>query len=245
MSSIWSQFVNPVGFSNGCAEFALKNPPPLLPSSLIDSWEAIGPSAMVCCAPSRVVHGLRPAQVWVTPCRDQHDGRHEGDRQQDVHVARVRSTQKLPMVGGRPAHQAARQGDGDGDADGGRGEVLDGQAGRLGQVGHRRLAGVVLPVRVGHEADGRVEAQELLDRTQSRPGLSGRRPGAAGGRTATTMRHDAEQDDRDRVRLPALLGGLVDAGHAIDGALDRPQDRRQDRAPALEHGGTCSDPGRA
>ena len=32
-----------VGFSNGCAELALKKPPPLLPSSLMASWLATGP----------------------------------------------------------------------------------------------------------------------------------------------------------------------------------------------------------
>ena len=32
-----------VGFSNGCDELALKNPPPLVPSILIASCEATGP----------------------------------------------------------------------------------------------------------------------------------------------------------------------------------------------------------
>ena len=36
-----------VGFSNGCAELALKNPPPLVPSILIASCEATGPMASV------------------------------------------------------------------------------------------------------------------------------------------------------------------------------------------------------
>ena len=35
------------GFSNGCAEFALNQPPPLVPNSLIASWNATGPIAMV------------------------------------------------------------------------------------------------------------------------------------------------------------------------------------------------------
>ena len=35
--------VKAFGFSNGCAEFALTIPPPLVPSSLIASWLATGP----------------------------------------------------------------------------------------------------------------------------------------------------------------------------------------------------------
>ena len=47
---ISNQFVNGFGFSNGCAELALKKPPPLLPVSLMTSWEATGPPTMVWCA---------------------------------------------------------------------------------------------------------------------------------------------------------------------------------------------------
>ncbi len=46
--------VSAVGFSNGCAELALKKPPPLVPSSLIASWNATGPSAILCLPPSSV-----------------------------------------------------------------------------------------------------------------------------------------------------------------------------------------------
>ena len=49
------KFVNGVGFSNGWAALALKKPPPLVPSCLIASCEATGPSASVCLAPSSVV----------------------------------------------------------------------------------------------------------------------------------------------------------------------------------------------
>src|ERR1700712_366497 len=44
--------VRPVGFSNGCAELALRIPPPLVPSSLIDSCDATGARAMVDVLPS-------------------------------------------------------------------------------------------------------------------------------------------------------------------------------------------------
>ena len=35
--------MNPLGFSNGWAELALRKPPPLVPSSLMASWLATGP----------------------------------------------------------------------------------------------------------------------------------------------------------------------------------------------------------
>ena len=47
ISSIWKKFESPVGFSNGIELFTLKNPPPLVPSILMTSWEATGPSARV------------------------------------------------------------------------------------------------------------------------------------------------------------------------------------------------------
>ena len=72
----------------------------------------------------------------------------------------VRSTQKLPMRAGAAPGQAADQGDGDRDADRGGDEVLDGEAGHLGEMAHRGLARVVLPVRVGEEAHRRVEGEE-------------------------------------------------------------------------------------
>ena len=47
MRKISRRFENGVGFSYGCAEFALKKPPPFVPSYLIASWEATGPCGMV------------------------------------------------------------------------------------------------------------------------------------------------------------------------------------------------------
>ena len=46
-ASISKRLVKPVGFSNGWAELTLKKPPPLVPSTLIASWEATGPIAIV------------------------------------------------------------------------------------------------------------------------------------------------------------------------------------------------------
>ena len=48
MASISRKFDRGVGFSYGCAELAFVKPPPLVPSSLIASCEAIGPMGSVC-----------------------------------------------------------------------------------------------------------------------------------------------------------------------------------------------------
>ncbi len=69
MANISSQFVSGVGFSNGCAEFALSGPPPFVPSSLIHSCEAIGPEAMCCSAPCRVMATAGASKFWGTPCQ--------------------------------------------------------------------------------------------------------------------------------------------------------------------------------
>ena len=55
IATICRKLVHGVGFSNGCAELALKNPPPLVPSCLIASWLATGPMEWSALAPSSVV----------------------------------------------------------------------------------------------------------------------------------------------------------------------------------------------
>ena len=55
IKTIWRKLESGVGFSKGCAELALKKPPPLVPSILMASCDATGPCGMVCTAPSSVV----------------------------------------------------------------------------------------------------------------------------------------------------------------------------------------------
>jgi len=60
------KFVRAVAFSKGWAELALKKPPPLVPSSLMASWPATGPSAITCSTtvrPSEAVWGDRNRAV--------------------------------------------------------------------------------------------------------------------------------------------------------------------------------------
>ena len=47
--NICRKFESGVGFSNGCALFALKKPPPFVPNILMASCEAAGPRGITCC----------------------------------------------------------------------------------------------------------------------------------------------------------------------------------------------------
>ncbi len=67
ISSSSTTFVKPLAFSNGIAELTLKKPPPLVPSSLIDSCEATGPSAIRPCSPSTVVKAFEAESDCTTP----------------------------------------------------------------------------------------------------------------------------------------------------------------------------------
>jgi hypothetical protein len=51
INRISTKFEIAVGFSNGCAELVLKNPPPSPDINLIASWEATGPIAIVRASP--------------------------------------------------------------------------------------------------------------------------------------------------------------------------------------------------
>ena len=132
IAKISSQLVSGVGFSNGWAELALKKPPPLLPISLIHSWEAIGPDGDVL---RRALEGrddLRRVPGLRNALPDEDQRADDGDRQQDVEHA---AGQVDPVVAerlGAAAGQAADQRDRDGEARGGRGEVADGEDDRSG-----------------------------------------------------------------------------------------------------------------
>ncbi len=76
MASASSRLLNGVGFSSGWAELTLKKPPPLVPSCLMATCEAAGPTAIVCVV--MVVESARKgsssvtsrdaAMVCTTPC---------------------------------------------------------------------------------------------------------------------------------------------------------------------------------
>ena len=85
-----TKFVQPVGFSNGWAEFVLKNPPPFVPSCLMATWLATGPAGdrlrrSTVGGDGRVDgRGRRePGEVLHDAAAGQHDRHDERQRQQD------------------------------------------------------------------------------------------------------------------------------------------------------------------
>ena len=98
MSSTSTIDVHGVGFSNGCAEFALKNPPPLVPSSLMASWDATGPPGTTAEPPVMVVTSWNPLTFWITPPASSTTAASTESGSRIRSVPRVRSTQKLPIV---------------------------------------------------------------------------------------------------------------------------------------------------
>src|SRR5579871_6157523 len=130
MQDISNRFVNGEGFSNGCELLALKNPPPLVPNSLMISCDATGPWAIVCVVtvsitglplasttglpsvPTRctccdstsfaVSYGLR---FCTTPCETRTSAPMTHHGRSTHRIDRVMSTQKLPIEFlDRPGH---------------------------------------------------------------------------------------------------------------------------------------------
>ena len=87
---------NGVGLENGCAEFADNVPPPLVPSSLIASWEANGPITLRASVPSSAVHPKPECHDCTTPCVSSNVATIRLSGRRIRTTPRTRSTQKLP-----------------------------------------------------------------------------------------------------------------------------------------------------
>ena len=85
-----------LGFSYGCAELALKKPPPLVPSSLIASWLATGPPGRVWLPPAIVVITRSGSRFWITPQASSRTATTMLNGSSSRSTIRIRSTQKLP-----------------------------------------------------------------------------------------------------------------------------------------------------
>ena len=140
------------------------------------------------------------------------------------------------------AREPARERDGDRDA-GSRGrEVLHRERRHLREVAHRRLADVRLPVRVGQEADRRVEGEVRRERrgvgrrvrraeahrVQREPALEPHDP------VHEQELGDVERQHRARVGRPVLLDVLPDAGQLVEQDLERSQHRMEEGTLAFE-----------
>ena len=93
---ISNRLVNAVGFSNGCAEFAFRYPPPLVPSSLIASWEATSPPGNVCVPPAMVATSNGGLRFWITPETTSTSAARNDSGSSTRRLILVRSTQKFP-----------------------------------------------------------------------------------------------------------------------------------------------------
>ena len=151
--------------------------------------------------------------------QDEDAGRDQRDGQEHAHHGADQVGEEVadpPAVVG--AGEAAGERGRHGHADGGADEVLHGEAGHLHEVADRGLAGVPLPVGVGHEADRGV------------PGAVLREGGEAEGERqvlleATDAVEDqdadhAEAEDREGVGPPVLVGVRVDPQHAVRRPFD-------------------------
>ena len=134
----------------------------------------------------------------------------------------------------RMPRETADQRDGEHDAGRCRQEVLVRQAEHLHEIRQRALAAVVLPVGIGDEADRRVERQILGDR-RLLGGIERQERLQAHQCVNDEQAAEMKQQHADRVGHGVLLLPLVDAGDLVDHELDRPQDRRQECALAVEH----------
>src|SRR5580692_133754 len=102
------------------------------------------------------------------------------------------------------------------------------QAGHLDEVAQSRFRHVTLPVRVGHEADGGVEA-EIRTYIVLAEGLRIK------GQPALQPLHEVQQksaektecEQRAGIASPMLLLGFGDTAQAIDQAFDGSENRRQ------------------
>jgi hypothetical protein len=100
---ISKKFVHGVGFSNGCAEFVLKNPPPFVPSSLMASCDATGPPGSTDEPPVTFVTSVKPLKFCTTPPTIRTIAATIASGSSRRTSPRTRSTQKLPRLPNRRA----------------------------------------------------------------------------------------------------------------------------------------------
>jgi len=106
IASSSSRLLRGVGFSRGWAELTLKNPPPLVPSCLMATCEAAGPTAIawvvMVAEPawygSSSVTSRDAAMVCTTPCDTRSSASTLASGSRMYSTLRVESTQAFPRV---------------------------------------------------------------------------------------------------------------------------------------------------
>ena len=163
---------------------------------------------------------------------DEDDPEDERDGPHDVEQAAGHVHPEVPDGRGTASGETADHADSYRDADDRAQHLLQGQRADLREVRHRRLSAVVLPVGVGQERGGGVEAERLghgaqVLRVQRKRALD------ADEQVGDAHGHRGEDDEGGGVALPVLL--LLGTGpeHAVDGPLGPFQEVN----PPIEDGG--------
>jgi len=215
------EFVNPLGFSNGCAALALKNPPPLVPRSLMASIEATGPCATVWRPLVSVCTTEYPLKFWIAPLATSTSATTALMRQQDVKNPAHHVDPEASKRGhGSPRHGADHD-DRHSHPHRRAEELMEHQADDLREVAHRGLAAVVLPVRVGGKAHGGVECQRCRHAGEVLR-VEGEVILKAENEVRERDAHERHREDGHEIGDPALLVLLVDADRLVGEPLDRP-----------------------
>ena len=173
-------------------------------------------------------------QILYDALRHEEKGADDRDRQQHPKRGAHHVDPEVPDRLLLTLRDAANERDRDRDADRCRDKVVIGEPSHLGEIAHRRLAAVRLPVRVGGERDGGIERQVRRDRAKP---LRVQRQNVlhALHHVEHQQRDDAEHQDGDGVLRPPHLARVVDAGQLVDEAFERPHHRIEPGLLAREH----------
>ncbi len=235
MSRIWKRLVSGVGLSNGCDGVRVEEAAAVRAELLDRFLRGDRPLRdRLRRAFQRLGHRVR-MEILDDSLRAEDDRDDDGDRQEDVERgARQVDPEVADPIRFVP-RESANERDGDRDARGRRHEVLHGERGHLDEVAHRRFAAVPLPVRVGHEAHGRVERLVRRDLTRAESLRVERQvPLQPHQQIGNEKREEAERENRAGVPRPRLLVVFAHAREPVGQHFERPHDRMEKRALALE-----------
>ena len=115
------------------------------------------------CLPIEGMHDRVGIEILDHPLRDEDQGKHNTNGQQDVEGTADKIHPEVAQVLGAATRKATRQGHRQSDAGSSGDKLVKGQARHLGQVAHGLLARVELPVCVGGETSSGIESEARLN----------------------------------------------------------------------------------